>query len=351
MKIGSVSCPSGELETGRFPVTQLPTGGSEDLPIMVARGEESGPTLWIVSAVHGDEVTGLAVAQDVMTEELVDRLRGTVVCLPIANPSGVRHSTRTSAYHGDDPNRYFAPEPTAASRPPRVQEAINARILEAVSDSADALVSLHTSWIDSVPYVIRPRVTYGEHRSEERAERLADALTSLTAAFGLPVVNQFDRSTTLDRSLHRTLAGVAVSELGIPAFTPELGGRFVVEEESREAGLVGIENVLKELDMVDGSPAPNDVFRAPVDGPVKRAVHPYTDAAGIVRYRVRHGERIQEGQPIADIVTPTGAHERTVTTEHDGYVLSRHEGVVAYENDPLADLAIPDESPLVTPYE
>lgn len=240
MNVGTVSCPPGEFETGRLSVTRLPTGGTEDLPVMIARGVEAGPTLWIVGAVHGDEVTGLAVAQDVLTEDLVERLRGTVVCLPIANPSGFRHGTRTSAYHGDDPNRYFAPEPTVASRPPRVQEAINARILEHVAESADALVSLHASWIDSVPYVIRPRVTYGPNRSEREAERLADTLTALTGAFGLPVVNQFDRSATLDRSLHRTLAGVAVSELGIPAFTPELGGRFVVEEESRRAGLIGI---------------------------------------------------------------------------------------------------------------
>lgn len=93
------------------------------------------------------------------------------------------------------------------------------------------------------------------------------------------------------------------------------------------------------------------MFHAPIDGPVKRAVHPYADTAGIVRYQVTEGEAICHGQPIADIVTPTGSHERTITTDHDGYVLSRHEGAVAYENDPIADLAIPDDTPLVTPYE
>src|SRR6056297_1610373 len=170
MHVGTAKSAPGELVTGWFEVTDLPTGSPERLPVLIADGERDGPTLWITAAIHGDEVTAMAAAQDVMSETIELSIAGTVVCLPNLNPAGLRRTTRTSYYDDEDPNRYF-PDPDAeSSRPPSVQQLVDERIYEAFADSADALVDLHTAHVGSMPFLIRDRVLYGESEAQRASE-------------------------------------------------------------------------------------------------------------------------------------------------------------------------------------
>ncbi|MFB6301034.1 MAG: succinylglutamate desuccinylase/aspartoacylase family protein [Halobacteriales archaeon] len=351
MELGTATARPGELARGYLDVAELPTGGTERLPVIIAEGDTDGPELWITAAIHGNEVTGLAAAQDVMTEDLPSGLTGTVVCLPNLNPAGLRRNARTSYYHDDDPNRYF-PEPEQdpknRSRPPNLQEVIDERIFDLFADSADCLISLHTAGVNSEPFNIRDRVRYGEHRTKEEAEELAAELDRLVEAFGIPVVNQYDPNEQDDQSLTRSIATAALDTGGIPAFTPELGAHDIVEESNRAAAVMGIRNVMRALGMLDGSIQPNEAAAdQPVEFPVKRATGPHTDTPGIARHRVQEGDTFETSDPIADIVTPTGEHKTTVEAEHDGYVIARNHGIAVYKNDALARLAVRDENDLV----
>jgi predicted deacylase len=366
MQLGTAESEPGELVTGWLDVTDLPTGTPERLPVLVAEGEEDGPALWITAAIHGNEVTGLAVAQDVMTDDLASEISGTVVCIPNLNPAGLRRNSRTSYYDDEDPNRYF-PDPDAESnRPPSVQQLADERVYEAFADSADALVDLHTAHVGSIPFLIRDRVLYGEseaqrasdsgaaeprnHRTEDEAHDLAADLESLVDAFGMPVVNEYAAEEYTEQNLQRSTAGAALNNAGIPAFTAELGGHDVVEEDTREAGVEGVRNVMRELGVLPGDPDPAAVGPdAPVEYPVKRAVHPHAEESGIARHRVEAGDVVAEGDPVADVCTPHGESKTTVESDHDGFVLGRMHGVAVYENDALASMAVRDDGDLVVP--
>ncbi|WP_134668506.1 succinylglutamate desuccinylase/aspartoacylase family protein [Halorussus marinus] len=351
MELGTADADPGELATGYLDVTDLPTGGAERLPVVVAEGDADGPELWITGTLHGDEATGLAVAQDTMDETLPTGLAGTVVCIPNLNPAGLRRNERTSYYHDDDPNRYF-PDPDAeTTRPPKVQELIDRRVYEAFADSADALVNLHTSVVDSVPFTIRHRVFYGDRRTESAARTLAETQGRLVEAFGLPVLNQYPEPEYTDRGLQRSTTGAALDVAGIPAMTPELGGHSVVDDDITAAGVAGCYRVMVALGMLESVPeevaAADPGFKKPVDYSVRRAQHPRTDTPGIVRHRVEPGDVVAAGDPVADIVTPHGEHKATVESERDGYVVGRTEGVAVYENDALCYLAVRDEDDVV----
>lgn len=349
MQIGTATATPGELTTGSLDVTDLPTGGAERLPVVIARGEEDGPTLWVTASIHGNEITGLAVAQDVMSDDLPDQLSGTVVCLPNLNPAGLRRNARRSYYHDEDANRYFPiGEEDDEVTPPNVQELINRRVYDLIAESADAVVNLHTAHVRSRPFLIRGRVPYGGHRSKDEAESIASTLDDLVTAFGVPVVNQFAQEQYDERGLNRSLSGSLRDIQGIPAFTPELGSHSVVEEANREAGVVGVRNVMRELGMLPGDPVENTAApEDPVDFPVRRHSGPRTDTAGIVRHRVDVGDVIEPGDVVAEITTPHGEVKTTVEAENEGYVVARAEGGVAYENDALCSLAIRDEEALV----
>jgi predicted deacylase len=353
VQIGDVRSKPGELTSGYYRVADLPTGQPEQIPVFIAEGEEDGPTLWIVATIHGEEVTPLATCHDLMTEELAGELRGRVVCMPNINPAGLRQNDRTSYYHGHDPNRFW-PDPygNETTRPPKVQERINTRIYDQVIDDADALISFHSAHVDAVPYVVRPRVPYGYRRNREEAEELADELDRLVDAFGLPTL-QYEQAEYDERDLTRTTAGSVLENAGIPAFTPEMGTTAgMVVEKNREAALIGARNVMRELGMLSGDPIDNDVTPdAPVDFPCKRPVDPVTDVAGIARHRVDAGDRITTGDPIADIVSPLGEHRTTVTSDHDGWIVARHQSpatrIAVYEGDPLTHTAVRDDGDLV----
>ncbi|MEF8858116.1 MAG: succinylglutamate desuccinylase/aspartoacylase family protein [Halolamina sp.] len=352
MELGTASAEPGELARGYVEVTQLPTGTPEQLPVVIANGEENGPTLWITGGIHGDEATGVAVAQDTMRESLPPELSGTVVCVPVINPAGLRRNARTSYYSDDDPNRKFPDPESDSSRPPEVQERIDERLYQEIVDSADALVDNHTAGVNSYPFVIRDRVLYGERRSEEEAQDLAEELAALVEATGLPLLTEYPVDEYVEQSLQRSTAGAVCNAAGIPAFTTEFGTHSVVTEDIREAGVAGMYGVMDELGMLESWPediAEPGAFEAPVDFPTRRFNGPRTETAGLVRHRVEAGDVVEESEVVADIVTSAGEQLDTVEAEHDGYIIGRTEGLAVYEGDAVLRMAARDDGELLAP--
>jgi predicted deacylase len=365
MQVGTARADPGERSRGWLEVADLPTGGTERLPVTIVRGEREGSTVWVTASIHGDEVTPLAVAQDFLRSLSPDALRGALVCLPVLNPAGLRATSRRSPYHHDDPNRYFpafdregTPESETRSRPPRTQELIDRQVYDAIADAADstaALLDLHTAGIGSLPYTIRDQVCFGEERDREAAEELNDSLDTLTEALGLPVVGEFPAPEYFERNLHRTLSGSALNTLGVPAVTVELGGHTVIDEAIRERALGGLTRVLAAFDVLETTPAELETTGSaetpapPVPYPLKRHDGPRVSHAGIVRHRVSAGDAIEAGDPIATVLTPHGERKELLESEHDGCVLARKPGVTVHANDAICSLAIASEGDRVVP--
>jgi len=350
MQIGTADADSGELDHGFLPVTDLPAGGTERIPVTVANGREDGPTVWVTAAIHGDEVTAFAAARDLPARLDPTELSGAVVVVPTLNPAGVRRGVRTSYYHDDDPNRYYPDAGSENYRPPRVQELVDERVFEAFTETApaDALLDLHTAGVGSVPFAIRDRVLYGERRDESAARDLADELDSLANAVGLPVVNEYAAEEYTGESLQRSTAGAALNEAGIPALTLELGSPDVVDDDMTALGVAAC---FRALDALDATARSDDLaapVESPVDFPVKRRVGPHADTAGLAAHHLRAGDSFEADDAIAAVTDPHGREQGTLTADSDGYVLGRR-GLAVYENDPLYSLAVRDDGDLVVP--
>lgn len=365
----------GALARGRLDVIDpLPTGGPEGIPVVVANGDREGPTLWVTGSLHGDEVTGMAVCQDLVHGDLPGRLAGRVVSLPNLNPAGLRRTARRSYYDDEDPNRQFPdvayvtaeadPADTVEGpRPPSQQELVCRRLFDLFADDADALLDMHTATVDSHPFVIQDRVLYGRGlRDRAAALELAADLDALAGATGLPAVFEYPPTEYLDEGLHRSTSGSALNQAGIPALTVELGTHSVVDDRRHRQGVAAACRVMAHLGMVaDAAGAfPGalgslpDPVTAPVSGAMRRHVGPRAPAgeAGIVRHEVAAGDVVAADDVVARVVDPTGdpATERLLTADHDGWVLCRMPGVAAYEHTPVTWLAVADDGdPVGTP--
>ena len=89
------------LAPGRYvfelPIGRLLVGADLRLTMHVVRGAAGpGPSLGLLAGVHGDEVGGIRSIRDVLASLAVERLRGTVVAVPVANPLAWAAGTRVS---------------------------------------------------------------------------------------------------------------------------------------------------------------------------------------------------------------------------------------------------------------
>ncbi|WP_424015705.1 succinylglutamate desuccinylase/aspartoacylase family protein [Halorubrum xinjiangense] len=376
IELGSASAAPGTLDRGRLPVAELPTGGAERLPVVVANGAEDGPTLWLTGGVHGDEATGVAVVQDAVAAlgECLADLAGAVVAVPVVSPAGLRRNARETYYADEDPNRHFPDADAESARPPKLQERIDARLYAAITGhtpddtsefavetvgtnaAADALIDCHTAGVGSESFAIRDRVLYGDRRSESEAAALSAELGRLIDAFGLPVVREYPAAEYVEENLQRSTAGAVLNEAGVPAFTAELGAHSVVGDARLDAGVAGVFGVAVEMGLVEAEAVPESVDEpgvgvdpAPVEFPVRRFRGPTTDDSGLVRHRVAAGDAFAEDDVLADVVNAAGEERGTVRADSDGYVLGRCEGLAVYEGDPIGSLAVRDDGDLVVP--
>jgi uncharacterized protein len=83
--IGTVSVMPGEVKRGGIVIGGNMYGRQRQVPIIVMRGAEDGPILWLNGATHGDEPEG--PFSIFMTLEKLDpkKMRGTVVAVPAMN--------------------------------------------------------------------------------------------------------------------------------------------------------------------------------------------------------------------------------------------------------------------------
>lgn len=355
--VGNITGKRGHYAYGTLATMLLPSGGMESWPVIIAQGDE-GPVLWLTANIHGGEVTGLAAIQEVLTPDLPRRLRGTIVAVPTLNPAGLRVGERRAYYDDHDPNRLFPrrkdgldyddddahPSPYAMA----AQE-----IAAAMRATADYLIDLHCAWTLSIPFNIRDRVLYRDERDRPQAEKLQRSLDSMVRAFGLALVNEYPARKYVKQELNRSVAGFALNELRIPAFTAELGATGVVDPHALQAGRQGIENVLMWAGMLPGTPQPITVVPVPDLGHnVCRDEHPRVSTAGLVTYRVNAGDVIREGDVIADLRDIYGRPigDGVVRTAKAGWVIGLCAGMAVYPNTYLAELAVNDPEPLLARY-
>jgi hypothetical protein len=194
-------------------------------PVFVARGLTRGPTLCLAAGIHGDELNGVEVARRAFAQIDPQKLRGTVIALPIINAEGFRAGNR---YLTDrrDLNREF-PGSSGGSVAGLIAHAIFTNVLS----HCDALVDLHTASNQraNVPQI--------------RADLSDAAVRELAVHFGLGIV-------VGGSGPEGSLRGEAV-KAGIPAIIYEAGQPLRFEEDEIDRGVHGVENVMAYLDMTE----------------------------------------------------------------------------------------------------
>lgn len=358
LTVGTASARPGARVNGAFPWIPLPTGQPDDLPVAILQGVSGGPCLWLTATLHGDELTGFHAIHSLLDTLSPEDLRGTIVAMPLLNPTGFRHQHRETDYDGADPNRIFPSrrfsQRSASSSSIDVGEDLCgnasamerhfARLFDTICESADCLLDLHCAFSQSIPFIFRDRVIYRDEDYDERRE-LDERLSALVEALGLPVLNELPARRYLERNLHRSLTGAVLNEEGILSATIELGPKAIYHHDMIAVGLRALRNALCHLGMIEGQAATlSDLPHPPAGQALRQHDGPRSPVSGILQYLVRPGDWVPAGEPVAHVVDVQGCavENSALCLQGPCWIAGLANGCLAVPGAPVALVGIPD---------
>ena len=284
-----------QLELERAPAGQVSKywvnllSGSQSLPILVpvlvAKGVEDGPVVGLTAAIHGNELNGIPIIQEVFRQIDPANLKGTVVGVPGLNAVSLQLDVRRFIDE-EDLNRNFPGKANGNNSQQYVYWAF-----DKIVRHFDYLVDLHTASFGRINSLyVRADLT------DSTIARMAywqDADIILQDR-GMPSAGQVVAAS-------RTMRAEAVLH-GIPAITIEYGDPQVYQSDMTGRGVWGILNLLAGLGLTAGSP------QAPPQPAIvcQRSYWIYTDAGGLLEVPVELRQRLQAGELIGLLRNPFG---------------------------------------------
>ena len=241
IEIGGRAFEPGTKEVVALPVTTDLDGTTITVYVHVISGQEAGPSLALLSALHGSEFLTIEMTRRLVASLEPSRMKGTVLAVPVGNPVALQMLTRNTPDESDAPdlNRVFPGQHTW------IAEQLAGVITESVLKNADYVIDFHMGLWGSV----MASVACGTDFDEE----IVDESLELAYAFGYPSIQSSKLATSFPGP--RSACGYAGAVLKIPNLIAGIGGAGFdkeLEESWLKTNVDGIRNVMKHVGMLPG---------------------------------------------------------------------------------------------------
>jgi predicted deacylase len=312
--IGDVDVKPGEKKTINLPLPTLYTSSSMDMPIHVINGMEPGPRLFVSAALHGNEINGVEIIHRLIKQESdTKNIKGTLIAIPVVNVFGFISQSR---YLPDrrDLNRSF-PGSKKGSMAARLAHLFMNEIVKKCTHGID----LHTGAIGRTNL---PQIRATLEQSME--------IKKMACAFGAPVV--MDTAKLMDGTLRK-----AAYKHDIPMLLYEAGEALRFDEVVIRAGVSGVINVMRFLEMLEPDGSHCDISKKPLLATSSSWVR--APQSGILRAVAEIGTHVEEGEVIGIVSDPFGDNEGEVLSTACGIVIGRTKLPLVYEGEALFHIA------------
>ncbi|MBU6338486.1 MAG: succinylglutamate desuccinylase/aspartoacylase family protein [Rickettsiales bacterium] len=280
------------------------------IPLEVVRGKKDGPTLFISSTIHGDEINGIEIVKRVLKSPAIKNICGTLIAIPIVNIFGFNDRSR---YLPDrrDLNRCFPGLKNGS-----MTSQIAYKFMNEVVMKSDYGIDLHTGAFH--------RDNYPQIRAN-----LNDFTTlNLAKAFGAPVIIN---SNLRDGSLRE-----AVSRRNIPMLLYEGGEALRFDETVIKIGVAGILNFMREIGMIESEVC--EVFKKKTFI-ANSSYWVRASRSGIHTPRQKLGTIVKKGEILGEISNPFGDHKCLVRANAGGVIIGTSKLPMTNQGDALFHIA------------
>ncbi|KAB7882008.1 MAG: succinylglutamate desuccinylase [Arcobacter sp.] len=276
----------------------------------VIRGKKDGPIIFISAAIHGDELNGIEIIRRFRKLNILKRLKGTIVLIPIVNIYGVMTLSR---YMPDrrDLNRSF-PGTKKGSLASRVAKVF----FDEIVSKCDFGIDLHTAAI---------------HKSN-----LPQIRTNLDNEFTYNLAKIFEAPVVLHSVLRDGSLRAEAQEKDIPVLLYEAGEALRFDETSIRIGVKGIVNILRELQMLP-EVTKKKKFKNPIIARSSQWIR--STESGVIRTIKALGDMVKEDEIIAYVDEPLGDESFEIKATFDGVIIGKSEIPLIQEGDAIFHIA------------
>ncbi|MBA4790204.1 MAG: succinylglutamate desuccinylase/aspartoacylase family protein [Rhizobiales bacterium] len=319
-----------DLEPGRthrlyFQGVEMPTGQHWYVSVTVAKGARPGKRVVLVSGVHGDEMSSVHTVQSVMNQLDPARMSGTVMAVTDVSRAAMEGMQRRWPNAGRgadliDMNREWPGNENGLTAPSRHAGLLFNRLLR---PNADAAIDFHTG---TTGFEVTAFNIAGMDVPEVRA-----------------MVELFPVGQVFDNHVYPGVLHNAFMDVGIPAFTPEIGEARVLDREMIGLFVEGTLNVLKHHGIVAGP-----MGRTGKDVTVfvgNSALPILATEGGLVEHLVRLNDKVEPGRKVAIQRNSFGEVVAEYTSSVAGEVTGQRSDAMAEPGNPLVFILFRKDAP------
>ncbi len=280
------------------------------MPVEVIRGRKSGPTLFVASTIHGDEINGIEIIRRLLAHKSLEKIAGTLILIPIVNVFGFNDRSR---YLPDrrDLNRCFPGLKNGS-----LASQLAYKFMQEIVLKSDYGIDLHTASFN--------RCNHPHLRCDTSNNRVLE----LAQAFNAPAIVN---SNLRDGSLRA--AAVAAN---IPMILFEAGETLRFDEANISIGLQGILNVMQKIEMIklpQKKSKPHHSFIALSSSWVR------APKSGIHTILTCLGKKVKKGDILGEISNPFGDGKTQIKANENGIIIGMSKLPLANKGDALFHIA------------
>jgi len=299
----------------RLPVTTMLSGAMLTLPLHVITGKSAGPTLGMITNVHGDEFLPTMAIRQLIGGLDTSKFKGRLAIISVANPLATAGFGRlTPEQHGRTDLFEVFPGNSRGNTTQMIAAAITANVLNHV----EAFIDFHSGGSGGR---LQARVDYNTKASDDvKKESLA-----LARAFGMPFVHENDLTGTASHYVNL--------QRNIPTANPEMGGSYLGPENTSlytQQAIAGLKGIMAHLGMLDGSGKPPR--QLDFNQKARHEIRPRNSGYLVSNYQhvADLGKRIKRGTKLGEVVDIYSYNVlEDMTAPVDGYLFfSRYSGIV-----------------------
>jgi predicted deacylase len=307
--IGGVSAAPGKLGKGFIKAGEFFDNSPVNMPVMVMNGAGEGPTLLIMSAVHGNEVVGSEAIKRVMASLDPKKVNGTIIGIPVVNIPAYLQNSRVNLMEspaGDNDLGNMLLKGGGIQGPQ--SQAIANILHEKVFPKAEYVIDLHSSAPGSYNY---PRaIVIGDYVQLPQA--LKDKCNGLGKACNFEII--FKPGKVKWEGMYFDPYTMFESTYGIASIILETGAAPTTEDV--ETLLYGIDNIMKHLKMISGAPAHKNkqIY-------IDRLVAFRTKNGGMFRLIAKMGSSVKKGDLIGEVTNFFNEVVETIRATEEGIII------------------------------
>ena len=287
------SLPIGERSRLMVELVENGIGQPIRVPVVVARGRRPGPVFGITAALHGNELNGIPVIHKLLDKLNLRTLRGSVVCVIVANMPGLMVERR-EFIDGQDLNHIMPGKPDG-----KLSQVYAYNLVNKIVRHFDYLIDLHTA--------SQGRVNSLYVRADLRQE-----ITAQMAYLLRPQIVVHNPPSDY------TLRGTA-DEMDHPAITVEICDPQKFQRDPIARTVRGIRRVLNHVKMLPSRQTVLPVPTLPVL--CKKSYWILAKRGGLMTVHHRITDRVKQGELLATQVNIYGDLMHEYLAPEDGIII------------------------------